>query len=260
MQYNGALANIRKERILQVDSALRFMEQVEKLWLRPPRPDTFRGQASLEPMRPSLTRDGGPAAKCSAERLLYLEKKLLDEFNRRIPTGALGHRPDYWETAVLGRHHGLPTRLLDWSELPLAALYFAVAPKERACRDPAHEQGPAAVFGTHGDRRFMGEVRESYGSEPWSLNDRGPHFFIPDFRDERILPQRSVLSVWRDPALPFEQVTDEVWCFVVPPAYHRTVRQELDRMGINEEILLPGFDGAARYVGWKITDAEPANA
>jgi hypothetical protein len=188
-----------------------------------------------------------------------LEKKLLDEFNRRIPTGTLGHRPDYWETAVLGRHHGLPTRLLDWSELPLAALYFAVAPKERACRDPRHEQGPAAVFGTHGDRRFMGEVREHYGPEPWTLYDRGPHFFIPDFRDERILPQRSVLSVWKEPALPFEQVTDEVWCFVVPPTYHHAVRKELDRMGINEEILLPGFDGAARYVGWKITDEEPTN-
>jgi hypothetical protein len=106
----------------------------------------------------------------------------------------------------------------------------------------------------------MGEVGERYGPEPWSLHDTGPHFFIPDFRDERILPQRSVLSVWKDPALPFEQVTDEVWCFVVPPSFHHAVRKELDRMGINEEILLPGFDGAARYVGWKIADEEPSNA
>jgi hypothetical protein len=259
VERTGALEHIRPDRILEVHSAVQFMEKVERLWGTQPRPDTFRGQASLEPMKPSLTREGGPAAKCSANRLVELEKTLLDEFRRRIPTGALGHRPDYWETAVLGRHHGLPTRLLDWSELPLAALFFAVVPKERACRDPRHESGPAAVFGTHGDRRFMDQVRELYGPEPWNLNERGPKFFIPDFRDERILPHRSVLSVWDNPRLPFEQVTQQVWCFVVPHDYHRKVRQELERMGINEEILLPGLDGAARYVGWKMTDEEPSN-
>jgi hypothetical protein len=105
----------------------------------------------------------------------------------------------------------------------------------------------------------MDQVRELYGTEPWNLNEPGPKFFIPDFRDERILPQRSVLSVWDNPRLPFEQVTDQVWCFVVPHDHHRKVRQELERMGINEEILVPGLDGAARYVGWKITDEEPSN-
>jgi hypothetical protein len=153
VQRTGALEHIRTDRILVVQSAVQFMDEVERLWGTQPRPDTFRGQASLEPMKPSLTRDGGPAAKCGAHRLVDLEKKLLDEFRRRIPTGVLGHRPDYWETAVLGRHHGLPTRLLDWSEVPLAALFFAVAPKERACScfwDPrgsaVHGPGSGALW------------------------------------------------------------------------------------------------------------------
>jgi hypothetical protein len=66
------------------------------------------------------------------DAILLLEKDLLSRFRQRsIPFHS---RPlaDEWEWLFLVQHFGVPTRLLDWSESPLMALFFAVtsAPHE----------------------------------------------------------------------------------------------------------------------------------
>ncbi len=62
----GALEHIRPDRVFEVHSAAEFMAQVETLWQTLPRPDTFRGQASLGTMKPSLTREGGTQCELRA--------------------------------------------------------------------------------------------------------------------------------------------------------------------------------------------------
>lgn len=55
------------------------------------------------------------------------ERQMLDEFKHSALSRSDVHPEDYWDWLVLAQHHGLPTRLLDWSEDPLQALFFAVS-------------------------------------------------------------------------------------------------------------------------------------
>lgn len=95
-------------------------------------PFWFRGQAQADwPLEPKLFRFESPD-----------EVGLRIDFRRLGMEMIAGSKPaDHWEWYFLAQHFGMPTRLLDWTESALFALYFAV--RERTSGD---QRGNAAVW------------------------------------------------------------------------------------------------------------------
>ena len=82
----------------------------------------------------ALRRRVGPDAESLSRRFAeegatIVEDELRQEFIIRAPSLSAERPQNSWEWYFLMQHSGAPTRLLDWTEGALIALYFAVRNK-----------------------------------------------------------------------------------------------------------------------------------
>jgi hypothetical protein len=195
-----------------------------------------------------------------------LERHLLRNFRKYAYRQAPG--PTTWDWLALGQHHGLPTRLLDWTFSPLVALHFATAtwPEDDAvlwaldCA-AAHRALPSVLHDTLTDEGSLVFTTEQLALAAPEVDDlaaleegNGPYglFFEPPTFDDRIASQAAVLSVLSDPTCPLEtwlaDHEDIGRAWRIPAALKAELRGRLDRFGITERSLMPGLDGLAAWL------------
>jgi hypothetical protein len=195
-----------------------------------------------------------------------LERHLIRNFRKYAHRERPG--PTLWDWLSLAQHHGLPTRLLDWTFSPLIALHFATArlPDEEAVLwavdcDGAHGLLPERfqdALGREGATVFTSGMLAEQAPDLASLDaagrDEAPFvlFFEPPSLNQRIVNQSAVLSAIADPDASMDAWLDEhpeLWhAWRLPPPVKREVREYLDQVNITERVLLPGLDGLAAWL------------
>lgn len=229
----------------------------------------YRGASNAaRPLLTSLDRLGGmepPFTKVG------LEAHILRSFIRYSrPHLDMQRTHDDWELLIAAQHHGVPTRVLDWSYSPLVAAFFATRPGtvdhdraiwrldwQRVHR--AFELPPLALL--------IEDLASQLGIDgltPWSLfaaKDSKPFACMiePPSLDRRIAVQAATFTLTStigrsfDAFLEDQGLGDVLTKYVIPASSVHRMRDQLDLVAVDERRLFPDLDGVAaaiqRYYG-----------
>ena len=221
----------------------------------------FRGVNRKEhKLATSLMRMGRPYPN--------MERNLLKQFQKYAHQHVV-ERDTEWHWLSIAQHHGLPTRLLDWTYSPYVALHFATSSVPDFDADGAvwmvnHAEAHSLLQNSErqelrklGSNVFSMETLTASFDGVDDLDSRHADsydcavFFEPPTIDDRIINQFAYFSVLSNPNLALDDwlvapgVAGRVKFskIIIPASIKWEIRDKLDQANINERVLFRGLDG-----------------
>lgn len=149
------------------------------------------------------------------------------------------------EQLAIAQHHGLATRLLDWTMNPLVACFFACA---------EHPDKDGAVY--------LYETPEKIFEDETTIDDLKKHVglfgYMPRSISPRLMNQRGIFTVHCDAKYPIEAKesrlnngTSNLLVLKIPSKLKEEISKHLEDYGIDRTHIFPDLDGLSAHTNTK---------
>ena len=233
-------------------------------------PFAFRGMCGDWPLSTSLQRLNHPI-----QTLKNIERAMFRNF-KKYAYADLDPSTSDWKWLAVAQHHGLPTRLLDWTFSPFVAMHFATNELDKMDKDGViwmvnfdllrawlPESFNKALI-KHYALTFSVEMLEEDQDlkEPFIFEDTEgmqqafAMFFEPPSLDPRIVNQWGLFSfmnrldlrldTWlADKRSDNKQIARKI---IISAEAKWEIRDKLDGMNMSERVIMPGLDGLSTWL------------
>ncbi len=227
-------------------------------------PFAFRGLACADhDLSNSLVR----LAAAGHSDITKVELALLRNFRKYAHAQAAPGVDSIWHWLAVAQHHGLPTRMVDWTYSPLVALHFATENPRQYGTDgvvwcvnfvEANRLLPArlrTILEEEHSETLTVEMLSEFTSLR-SFDALAPDPFVvfvePPSLDARILNQFALFSLISSPGARQDDWVrhhqDLCRSVIVPAELKWEVRDKLDQANVSERTLFPDLDGLSRWL------------
>jgi len=223
-----------------IHSQSEYTGLLEKTCSRPGR-YLFRGQREGDDLLPKFLRDD---IMPQSNQSPIIEKNMFKDFKRRGRPFVKIEPQNEYEWLALAQHHGMSTRLLDWTSSALAALWFTVTSRRKTNsngviwrlkfeesdiiypkkEDLPYQSTETKIFHpTHIEQRFSAQ---------------GGWFTVHNYKDKKVT---------LDNELSFEEKLDKL---IIKKSEFGKIKSSLNLCGINKLSLFPDFGGLSEHINW----------
>ena len=204
------------------------------------------------------------------EKSRMLEPTILANFTKYAALEDPSMADSIWKQMILGQHHGLPTRLYDWSFSAMTSLHFATSESNldnmdkndavvwRISVDELHAMLPEKY------QRIMEDAKTTVFSikmleeacrslDEYDADMKGEAMLIvePPSVDRRIINQYSFFSIVPSDMASIEgflRRTEHTVKYVIHKEIKWQIRDLLDQLNVSERIIYPGLDGISQWL------------